>query len=77
MHDSNTRDEWPAPATWLTYPIGDDKDPRKVVARELIDWLAVHVTGVNLSDIQQAAEVALDRLEEAMSEDGGDWSIPW
>lgn len=70
-------DEWPEPATSPTYPIGSGKDPRKVVCRELIDWLAVHVTGVHIGVLHEAADKALDHIEDAMAEDGGDWSLPW
>jgi hypothetical protein len=79
QNDPATQDDWPEPAThwdpWSQY--GNDQDPRKFVTRELTDWLAVHVTGVDLRVLHEAAVAALDRVEDAMSENGGDWSTPW
>lgn len=78
-HATAAPDDWPEPA--YSPPIGrtrvDDKDPRKVIHQELTDWLSVHVVGVDWRIFNEAADVALDRIEDAMSQDGGDWSAPW
>lgn len=42
-----------------------------------MDWLAVHVIGVDMGVLHSAADHALDVIENDMAETGGDWSTPW
>jgi hypothetical protein len=70
-----TPEDWPEPASGVFVP-EDDSDPRSLVAFALVEWLSQHVTNVDIRSCHEAADAALDRLEDAMIDDGGDWRVP-
>lgn len=60
--------------TATTQDIQHVDNPREIVARDLIAWLAERVTDPDRRALHEAADRALDVVENSLVENGGDWA---